>query len=297
MGKSRRVIWLLQLLAYSVVTCRSEEACAVTMDLVFLVDGSGSIGSSNFDRLKEFVSTVIGGFVISPQGTQISVVVYHSSAKTHLSFGDAQDLISVRRIISSIAYPSGPQTYTDRGLVEAHQRFAKENGARSSRTTRVVVVINDGKSNGESLEASSKPLKDEGIVIMALGFGSSVRVEELQTMASSQGDMHLYSTAIALKNDANSIVNSICMVNRKSQLYFTSVESDVSLTSHVISSDEVEDDLECAFRCLRHQRCFSFNFWPASKSCQLNSSSKVIDSDDVIPDKNAMYYGMTFSRS
>lgn len=44
----------------------------VKADIVFLVDESWSIGSNNFDKLKDFLFRVVTYFpVIGPQGTQV----------------------------------------------------------------------------------------------------------------------------------------------------------------------------------------------------------------------------------
>lgn len=62
--------WLLHyhLCAWTAV-CRGAKA-----DLVFLIDGSWSIGDDSFSKVVQFVTSMTGAFdVISPNGMQVSI--------------------------------------------------------------------------------------------------------------------------------------------------------------------------------------------------------------------------------
>ena len=49
--------------------CRGAKA-----DLVFLIDGSWSIGDESFNKVIQFVKSMTGAFdVISPSGMQVSI--------------------------------------------------------------------------------------------------------------------------------------------------------------------------------------------------------------------------------
>ena len=52
------------------------------MDLLFIIDGSGSIESSgrgNFDKVKNFVKDLTQSFDVSKEGTHIGIIVYSDS--------------------------------------------------------------------------------------------------------------------------------------------------------------------------------------------------------------------------
>ncbi|CAJ0957888.1 unnamed protein product [Ranitomeya imitator] len=57
----------------------SEPVCAkVKADIVFLVDESSSIGSGNFNKVKDFLYRIVSYFPkIGPQGTQASYLTIH----------------------------------------------------------------------------------------------------------------------------------------------------------------------------------------------------------------------------
>jgi hypothetical protein len=56
---------------------------------------------------------------------------------------------------------------------------------------QVLLVVTDGQSHG-SVDQPAQQLKDIGLTIFAIGVGSGIRVSELETMATSPVDEHVY---------------------------------------------------------------------------------------------------------
>ena len=57
------------------------------MDLLFVIDGSGSIESSgkgNFDKVKNFVEDLITSFGVSKEGTHVAIIVYSDQTKVRM---------------------------------------------------------------------------------------------------------------------------------------------------------------------------------------------------------------------
>lgn len=57
--------------------------CPVTMDTVFLLDGSTSIGQSDFDKMKEFIISVLEHFRISEEGIVLFVLDLRSQTRAN----------------------------------------------------------------------------------------------------------------------------------------------------------------------------------------------------------------------
>ena len=55
--------------------------CREQVDLVFLLDASGSIQSSNFNKMKDFVAKFIEGMPIDDGVARIAVVTFSTSEK------------------------------------------------------------------------------------------------------------------------------------------------------------------------------------------------------------------------
>ena len=122
------------------------------MDIVFAVDVSGSIDSTEFSRTQTFLSNVVGSIGISNSGARI--VVFGFDDKVRFSDASLLDqpaalsLDGVRQQITNLPYTQGA-TLIESGL----QAVAEVFNASSVRpnVTRVVVVLTDGVNyNGNS---------------------------------------------------------------------------------------------------------------------------------------------------
>ena len=54
------------------------------MDLLIVIDGSGSIESSgkgNFDKVKNFVEDLIKSFGVSKEGSHVGIIVYSTAVQ------------------------------------------------------------------------------------------------------------------------------------------------------------------------------------------------------------------------
>ena len=91
------------------------------MDLVFLLDNSGSVGESNFRKVKDFVKRVIDFFNIGENGTHVSVVTYDTD--THIEFNLVRYFTKneLRNAVDDIEY-NGFLTYTGEALDTVRQK-------------------------------------------------------------------------------------------------------------------------------------------------------------------------------
>ena len=64
--------------------------------------------------------------------------------------------------------------------------------------------------------------------------------------------------------------------------------------SHVIYSKLVQSDVTCSLLCLRNPKCFSFNFSPKGKRCELTDSPANIAPRDIVTKYGTNYYELRF---
>jgi len=124
------------------------------VDIVFVLDESGSVGSDNFDLMKSFVSQLVGRFDIDSGNTRVGLVTYSSSVIAQFNLSDYNTTASVQSSISSLNYSGGS---TDTAAALAYVRtwmLTSEAGDRSN-VPNVVVVLTDGSSNDPPLTAVS----------------------------------------------------------------------------------------------------------------------------------------------
>jgi len=102
------------------------------VDIALVVDSSGSIGRSNWERVKRFLKALVSKLDVSPSATHLAVISYSTNPKVELRFNGLQDTDEVNRKLDDMIWQRG-LTYTDKALQLANRDlFQVSNGMRSS---------------------------------------------------------------------------------------------------------------------------------------------------------------------
>ncbi|XP_076472733.1 matrilin-1-like [Babylonia areolata] len=167
----------------------------VPADIVFIMDASGSVGSSNFEVMKQFVRDLVDGFEIGSNKIRVGVQKYSSGTNTEFTLSQYTDKNSMKSRIMSIVFTGGG---TNTGGALQYMRntmFSAANGDRSG-VPDICVVLTDGRSNSYSLTASEASLsRNAGITIFSIGIGSGIPVTELNEMATDPDADHVFSVS------------------------------------------------------------------------------------------------------
>lgn len=123
----------------------SVVSCKVVADLAFLVDSSGSIGRTNWKRMKRFLENLVGAFNIEPNGVRIAVVSYSTKAKLMFTFntfsGSELNQGKVAQLISEMAWQKG-FTYIDKALALAETDVFTIAGGMRPKVAKVRQIAN-----------------------------------------------------------------------------------------------------------------------------------------------------------
>uniref|UniRef100_A0A671RDJ8 Collagen alpha-1(XXI) chain n=1 Tax=Sinocyclocheilus anshuiensis TaxID=1608454 RepID=A0A671RDJ8_9TELE len=160
-------------------------------DLVYIMDGSWSVGSDDFETAKRWLVNVTSGFDVSSHYSQVGVVQYSDTPRLEIPLGlhkTTQDLI---KAIEDISYLGG-NTQTGRAIKFAVDHvFASSQ--RSEVKNRIAVVVTDGKSQDDVMDASVES-RAQGIKVFAVGVGTEITTSELVTIANKpEGEYVLYA--------------------------------------------------------------------------------------------------------
>uniref|UniRef100_A0A8B9L6C9 Collagen, type XII, alpha 1b n=1 Tax=Astyanax mexicanus TaxID=7994 RepID=A0A8B9L6C9_ASTMX len=185
---------------------RTEVAMA---DLVFLVDGSWSVGRENFKHIRSFISAVTGAFDIGEDKSRVGVVQYSSDTRTEFTLSQYLRRAELLRAISSLPYKGG-DTMTGDALDYLHKNIFTETAGARKGYPKVLVVITDGKSE-DPVENYAKKLRDSGVEIFTLGIKEADE-EELRQMASTPYNTHVYTVPNfdLIKNVQKSLTTQVC---------------------------------------------------------------------------------------
>ncbi|KAI8477848.1 Cartilage matrix protein [Branchiostoma belcheri] len=186
----------------------SEPPCPNELDIIFVLDGSGSVGSDNFEKIKTFVSKTVARFNIGPTETQFGVIQYNTQPHSEILLNDYQDAASLQQAISGIRYLQGG-TNTGKALrYLANNAFSTKNGARAE-VSKVTIVVTDGQSADDVVRPALNAGK-EGIVLYAVGIGGEVDYQELRDIASSADKVFNVTDFSGLQSIGNTLPDQVC---------------------------------------------------------------------------------------
>ena len=161
---------------------------------MFILDESGSVGSTNHQLGLEFMESVVGFYDISLDGTRVSVITFSNSANVEFNFNDHSTLLDVHTAIREIRY-SGGYTHTALSLDLAAELFndPSSSGARppSAGIPRVVILITDGRSNVYDITQPATDLRTAGVTVYSIGIGN-YNLNELLFIASDPDSDHVF---------------------------------------------------------------------------------------------------------
>ena len=132
---------------FCLLVCVPPANCPVPVDFAFILDGSGSISSTSWVVIKDFVKQIIDNFEVSTDVSQIALLEYSTNSTVYLRFNDFTgaklNSVNVKRKVEEILQSKG-LTFIDKALTLANQEiFTERNGMRPG----VKKVCSTGKKN------------------------------------------------------------------------------------------------------------------------------------------------------
>ncbi|CAF3375189.1 unnamed protein product [Rotaria sp. Silwood2] len=213
----------------------SQTTCQTVLDLIILLDGSGSIGSASFAQAKTAVADLISRLNVGPHKVHVSLLRYSSTVENSYIFnkvGSNQMKDQIIKVVNGLQY-NGGGTATGEAIQRA--RSVCDAACRNSEelVPRAVVLFTDGHSNSASLvKTESELLRDRTqAVVFSVGIGSGINIQELQLSASQPYSKYVLqlSNYLQLTQVINQITLIACNVpafNEPGVVYKNEVEKD-----------------------------------------------------------------------
>ncbi|KAM4704936.1 matrilin-2 [Rhinophrynus dorsalis] len=161
------------------------------VDLVFVIDGSKSLGEDNFEIVKQFVNGILDSLEISQKAARVGLVQYSTHVRTEFTMAQYSTAKDMKKAVSQIKY-MGRGSMTGQALKLMYEKsFSEAHGSRprTMGVPRVAIVFTDGRAQDEVSDWASRA-KQNGITIYAVGIGKAID-EELQEIASSPHEKHV----------------------------------------------------------------------------------------------------------
>lgn len=202
---------------YTVLIC-SLIGCTKA-DIAFVLDVSGSIGTYNFRKELDFVSTFANALTIGPNDVQISVMTFATRVYEQFSLNTYSNAYSLVNAINRIPYTDG-STITDEALrYSALNLFKSSHGGRTN-APDVLVFVTDGQSNDKYATVQAATLVHHlNIKTWAIGVGQNTDPNELAAIATDSQHVFnvdsyaaMYTLQSELQGKACSGKFNICLI-------------------------------------------------------------------------------------
>ncbi|KAG7519665.1 collagen alpha-1(XX) chain isoform X1 [Solea senegalensis] len=166
--------------------CDSDAAA----EIVLLVDGSWSIGRTNFRRVRDFLEGLVTPFHIGPNHVQIGLTQYSGDPRTEWHLNNFTTKDQLLEAVRNFRYKGG-NTFTGQALLHVMEDNMREEAGARTDTPLFLVLLTDGKSQDDAIAAATK-LKNAGVEIVAVGVKNADEAE-LRQVASEPVDANVYN--------------------------------------------------------------------------------------------------------
>uniref|UniRef100_A0A8C5MT00 Matrilin 2 n=1 Tax=Leptobrachium leishanense TaxID=445787 RepID=A0A8C5MT00_9ANUR len=173
-----------------------KEACQnKPLDLVFVIDSSRSVRPYDFEKVKEFLITMLKFLDIRPEATRVGLLQYGSTVKNEFSLKTFKKKSDIERAVKRMMHLA---TGTMTGLALQYTMniaFSEAEGARPPNefVPRIAMIVTDGRPQDPVAEISTKA-RNSGILIFAVGVGR-VDMTTLNSIGSEPHEEHVFLVA------------------------------------------------------------------------------------------------------
>ncbi|XP_068602081.1 collagen alpha-3(VI) chain-like [Brachionichthys hirsutus] len=166
-----------------VVEITTVQTQKVIRDIVFLVDGSNYIGSTNLPYVRDFIINVVNQLDVRPDRVQIGLMQFAESPRIEFylnSFGNRQDVVNK---VSQLRLTGGTTLNTGAAMNYALTNMFKESaGSRQRQRVQQVLVLITGGPTQDEVKTVADRLALAGVLTFTVSSGQADSTQ-LKTVA------------------------------------------------------------------------------------------------------------------
>ncbi|KAM8806091.1 von Willebrand factor A domain-containing protein 2 [Eudromia elegans] len=209
--------------------------CSASVDILFLLDGSYSIGKGSFERSKHFAGKLCDALDIGPEWVRVGMMQFSSTPHLEFPLDSYATKQEVKDRIKTTVFRGGS---TETGLALKYILHKGFPGGRNSTVPEILIILSDGKSQGNT-EIPAKQLKERRITVFAVGI-KFPRWEKLHALASEPTEQH-----VVFAGDTAEAANGFYTTLTRSAICSTS-SPDCRVESHACERKTLETVKELA---------------------------------------------------
>lgn len=185
----------------------SSTACKdIPGDLIFLIDSSGSIYPEDYQKMKDFMKSVIKKSIIGQNEVHVGVMQFSTVQKLEFALNQYYTKDQLSKVINDMQQVGGG-THIGEAITAVSPYFDPLKGGRPDLRQRLV-VITDGESQDE-VKRPAEALRAKGVVVYAIGVVAA-NTTQLLEISGSPDKMYAGRDFDALKDLENQVAMELC---------------------------------------------------------------------------------------
>ncbi|NXG82918.1 VITRN protein, partial [Stercorarius parasiticus] len=183
-----------------------SKTCLNSADIGFVIDGSSSVGTSNFRTVLQFVANISKEFEISDTDTRIGAVQYTYEQRLEFSFDKYNTKQDVLSAIKRISYWSGGTSTGAAISYASEQLFSKSKPNKR----KIMILITDGRSY-DDVRVPAMAAHRNGVIAYSVGVAWAAQ-DELEAIATDPDKEHSFfvDEFDNLYRFVNQLIQNIC---------------------------------------------------------------------------------------
>ena len=208
-------------MCFYIVYAESNCSGNLVHDVVFVIDESGSIGSTRFQLIREFTANITAELIRNSSNSAVGVILFGSSAQIHFNLLTYTSLNALLSAINNLPY-NGGGTNTAEALTLLLSTAQDGTLGLRSNSSKVAIVITDGHSNSQSATLSAAATLHAANIFDVYAVGvDAADMNELEGIANSPEFVFFTDSFnnIGLEQLVDNILSQLCIGKYQIHIY------------------------------------------------------------------------------
>ena len=200
-------------MCFYIVYAESNCSGNLVHDVVFVIDESGSIGSTRFQLIREFTANITAELIRNSSNSAVGVILFGSSAQIRFNLLTYTSLNALLSAINNLPY-NGGGTNTAEALTLLLSTAQDGTLGLRSNSSKVAIVITDGQSNSQSATLSAATALHAANIFDVYAVGvDAADMNELEGIANSPEFVFFTDSFnnIGLEHLVDNILSQLCI--------------------------------------------------------------------------------------
>ncbi|XP_016330084.1 collagen alpha-6(VI) chain-like [Sinocyclocheilus anshuiensis] len=194
--------------------CNTECKRPELIDIIFLVDTSGSPSKDGFQEMINLMKYTVSKSVVGEKRVRFGAVTYSNNPRSEFTLNKYYSQTDILRVISNLKASGGTRN-TAQALNYALSYFGDTHGGRRAKNVpQVLFLITDGKVNDLSgLATWPESLTNSEVNFFAIGTEDADE-QQLKEMVENKGRVHYANTYQDLRGLQKRITQELCNLTK-----------------------------------------------------------------------------------